>query len=323
MHKNKTNISYKNSKDRFIIFIITFVLAFIALFFLQRLTMPKFVNEVPEGSLIEEYYADSHENDIIFVGDCEAYESFVPEFLEEKYGIRSFIRGSASERIWQSYYIMKETLKYEKPKTFVLSIQALSHDKPAREEYNRMTFDGMKWSCEKLDAILASVNEKEKLSEYIFPILRYHSRITELKTEDFKYIFKKPVVSERGYLKNTDVKPVKNLPKPKLLSDYTFSEKSMKYLKLITELCKKNNIQLILIKAPVLYPYWYEEWDRQVEDYAKENNLMYINFLKENEKTGIDYTTDTYDAGLHLNFNGAVKLTDYMGKLLTEPLKEH
>ena len=33
---------------------------------------------------------------------------------------------------------------------------------------------------------------------------------------------------------------------------------------------------------------------------------------------GLDFATDTYDAGLHMNLSGATKLTSYFGKILSE-----
>lgn len=313
----------KKRKGSFLKKGMTAVFCLSLLFFLQKLLVPKFVTEIKEGSLISEYYAASKDNDVIFVGDCEAYECFVPSALLKKFGIRSFIRGSASQRIWQSYYLMKETLRYEKPKAFVLSVQELRYGEPAKEEYNRMSLDGMKWSKEKWDSVFASKNEEESIFEYLFPILRFKGRIAELKKEDFLYLFKKPAVSDRGYLKNTGVKPMEGLPVPKPLGDPKFSEKAMTYLQKITDLCKEEGVDLILMKAPIPYPHWYEEWDREVESFAKKEGLTYLNFYEKQKETGIDYRTDTYDAGLHLNYQGALKLTDYMGNFLTDRWKGH
>jgi hypothetical protein len=75
---------------------------------------------------------------------------------------------------------------------------------------------------------------------------------------------------------------------------------------------------LILIKSASCYPYWYPEWDQQIRDYAEKNDLTYVNFLEHQEETGIDYTTDTYDAGLHLNLSGAEKSSAYFGKILQQ-----
>ena len=40
---------------------------------------------------------------------------------------------------------------------------------------------------------------------------------------------------------------------------------------------------------------------------------------------GIDYSLDTYDAGLHMNVTGAEKCSSYLGKILVEKygLKNH
>lgn len=299
-----------------------FVLLIVGLHFVTLLVTPKFVTDVKEGALIREYYASDHNHDVIFVGDCEVFESFVPSFLEENYGIKSFVRGSAAQRIWQSYYLMKETLNYEKPKIFVLSVQELMYGQNAKEEYNRMTLDGMRWSKEKIESIRASMNEEERFLDYLFPLLRYKERIFDLKEEDIQYLFRKERVSDRGYLKNTGVLPMGDLPPIKPLGDYTLPEKAMVYLDKITKLCKEMDIKLILVKAPIPYPYWYAEWEEQVKLYAKENELPYLNYLEKMQETGINMATDTYDAGLHLNYNGAIKLSTHIGKVLSGLLQE-
>ena len=41
------------------------------LWLLQMLLMPKYMNDVREGALIAEYYAEEKDHDVIFIGDCE------------------------------------------------------------------------------------------------------------------------------------------------------------------------------------------------------------------------------------------------------------
>ena len=83
--------------------------AFIVLILLQMLLVPKYMLHSQEGALIGEYYDNAGSNDVIFIGDCEVYENFSPITLWEKYGITSYIRGSAQQTIWQSYYLLEET----------------------------------------------------------------------------------------------------------------------------------------------------------------------------------------------------------------------
>ena len=103
--------------------------------------------------------------------------------------------------------------------------------------------------------------------------------------------------------------------------DYQFGDNAYHYLDKLTKLCKDNGVELILVKAPTLYPYWYDEWEEQIVDYANKNDLTYINFLELQDEIGIDWNTDTYDGGLHLNLAGAEKLSKYFGKILVEDFK--
>lgn len=285
---------------------------------LQRLLMPKYMGDVTEGGMIEEYYAEEKDHDVIFIGDCEVYANFSPAVLWEEYGINSYIRGSAEQLPWQSYYLMEETFTYEKPQVAVFNVLAMMFDEPQKESYNRMTLDSMRWSPSKVRSIRASMTEEENLIEYVFPLLRYHSRWNQLSREDFVYFAKKDTVTFNGYLMRVDVMPAENVPAGRALGDYQFGERAYAYLDKMTELCAENGVELVLVKAPSLYPHWYDQWDEQMAAYAAEHGLKYYNFLEKAEEIGLDYNTDTYDAGLHLNLSGAEKLSVYFGKILRE-----
>ncbi|MFY9213660.1 MAG: SGNH/GDSL hydrolase family protein [Tissierellaceae bacterium] len=307
------------TKKRIITFVSFICVLLASLFLLQKLFMPKYVHGIVEGSLIEEYYTEEEKNhDIIFIGDCEVYENFSPITLWENYGITSYIRGSAQQLIWQSYYLLEETLKYETPKVAVFNVLAMMYDEPQKEAYNRMTLDGMKMSSSKINSIKASMMEDESIIDYFIPLFRYHSRWSELENDDFKYLFKKENLFHNGYYMRADVKPVTSIPKGKKLPDYRFGENAYDYLDRMVELCKSKGIELVLIKAPSLYPYWYDEWDEQMVEYAKKHDLLYINFLNHIDEIGLNFEEDTYDAGLHLNVYGAEKLADYFGRILVK-----
>ena len=310
----------KTSKSKLFIKIVASVLIVCTvLFLLQRLLVPKYASGVVEGALVAEYYEQENKDfDVLFVGDCEVYENFSPAELWTEYGINSYIRGSAEQYIWQSYYLLEDSLRYHMPKVVVFNIQSLQFNESQSEAYNRMSLEGMKWSKSKVDAIHASMKEEESFIEYVFPILRYHSRVSELSLDDVKYMFQSPKVSFNGYFMRVDTKAAENVPTGRPLADYSFGENAWKYLDMMRQLCEENDIQLLLIKAPSLYPYWYPEYEEQVVEYANEYGLPYINFIELADEIGIDYTTDTYDAGLHMNLSGAIKLSDYLGKVLVE-----
>lgn len=295
------------------VFVIILVLSL-----LQRLLMPKYMDDVMEGGMVQEYYDEVKDHDVIFIGDCELYENISPAVLWEEYGINSYIRGSAQQLVWQSYYLLEETLTYEKPEVVVFNVLAMEFNEPQQEAYNRMTLDGMRWSKSKIGCILASMREDEHFIDYVFPLLRYHSRWSQLTEDDFRYFWEKEKVTYNGYYMRVDVKPAVNVPEGRVLADYTFGDYAYKYLDKMTKLCEKSGVELVLVKAPSLHPYWYKEWDAQIQDYAQKHGLKYYNFLDVTEEIGLDFSKDTYDAGLHLNLSGAEKLSRYFGKILTD-----
>lgn len=300
---------------RIICIVIIFILLFI---FLNLLLSPKYMTDLIEGSMVAEYYKEEKNHEVIFIGDCEVYANFSPMVIYEEEGITSYVRGNSQQLIWQSYGLLKETLKYEKPKVVVFNVNSMRYDKPVSEAYNRLMLDKMKWSKEKVEIIQASMTEEETFISYVFPILRYHSRFDKLTQEDFTYLFQTKKNTYNGFLINKNVKPAENLPTKRRLSNYQFEDICYEYLDKITSLCKENNIELVLIKAPSLYPYWYEEYEQQIQEYAKKNDLDYYNLKDVVEKIGIDYKTDTYDGGLHLNLQGATKLSKYFSNILKE-----
>ncbi len=305
-------------KKRIIVGVCTLLLLALLLVLLQALLMPKYIQN-PEGLLTGEYYAEAGGHDVIFVGDCEVYESFIPAVLWEKYGISSFVRGSAQQLVWQSYHLLEETFEYETPKVVVFNVLALKYGTPQSEAFNRMTLDGMKWSGAKYGAISASMTEEESMLEYMIPLLRFHSRITDLSADDFKYIFSSKKVSHSGYLMQKGIAPMTGEQEEgRRLSDYTLPARAMEYLDKMRELCEQKGTELVLIKSPTnSWAYWwYDEWDTQVAEYAEEHGLAYYNFIGKTEDIGIDYEKDTYDEGVHLNVYGAEKMTLYFGEIL-------
>lgn len=357
-----------------VISVVLFIILFLAV---QRLVVPKYASDVLEGNFTAEYYDETIEHDVIMIGDCEVYESYDPVYMWKNFGITCYIRGNAQQLTWQSYYMLEDTLKYETPKAVIYNVQALTHEKPQREEYNRMTLDGMNWSSTKINAIRASMCKGEKVSDYIFPILRYHSRITELSGDDFKYFFNSRKITHNGYYMRIDTLPLsqseavdgswlldrikqeeyenEESEEEEISGEETddiidpwaqveeaeeglnqdggvvqadiskvhtvgedFGEYPMHYLDEIRKLCEEKGIKLILVKAPSLSPQWYDTDNEQVVEYADKYNIPYINFYELMDETGIDFETDTYDGGFHVNIYGADKLSEYLGKELRE-----
>ena len=306
-------------KKRTILRIAGIVLAFVLLLAaVTRLLEPKYMTDLEEGSMISQYYGEAGGHDVIFIGDCEVYANFSPMELYRQRGITAYVRGTSQQLIWQSYYILEETLRYETPKVVVYNVNAMRYGEPVSEAYNRLTIDRMRWSEEKVGIIRASMMEEETFLSYVFPILRYHSRFDELNREDFDYFFRTKDNTFSGYQMNKNIVPLERLPAKRPLANYEFADICYEYLNKMTALCKEKGIQLVLIKAPSQYPFWYAEYDQQIKAYAEKHGLAYYNLTECVEEIGLDFSVDTYDAGLHLNLSGATKLSQYFADILAD-----
>ena len=299
--------------------IIGVLLVFALLFqFLTMLLQPKYMDELVEGSMVSQYYDEFGGHDVIFIGDCEVYANFTPMEMFRSHGVTAYVRGTSQQLIWQSYYLLAETFSYEVPDVVVYNVNAMRYSEPVSEPYNRLTLDQMRWSRAKVDMILASMTDEESFLSYVFPILRSHSRFNTLTVEDFTYLFQKKQNTWNGHLINTGVKPSEALPAKRPLANYEFSDICYTYLDKMRTLCEEHDVELILIKAPSVYPYWYDEYDAQIRDYAQTYGITYYNLLDHAELIGLDYSLDTYDGGLHLNLTGAEKLSVYFADLLVK-----
>lgn len=299
--------------------VITLVVLLLLVWLLGRLVMPKYASGITEGALIGAYYESETPHEVIFIGDCEVYEAFSPVTLYNEYGVSAFVRGTAQQLLWQSRYILEETLRYETPKAVVLGICALRYGEPQSEAYNRMTLDGMRWGREKLSSVLQGKLEEEQLITYIFPLLRYHERITELTKEDITYLFKRPSIGYNGYLMHTETEPYVWLPADTGISA-PISERCAQELSAMAALCREKGVTLILVKSPCLFPHWQASYDAFLTAFSEENGILYLNANEFEAETGIDWSTDTCDGGMHLNVFGAEKYTRWFYEKALAPL---
>ena len=310
----------KRKKSNALFVLLAAAISLLVLWAVQRLLVPKYMGMVVEGNLTGEYYKEVPDHDVLILGNCEAYENISPAVLWREFGISSYIRGNANQLMAQSYYLLEDALKYEVPGAVVLSVSSMTNFSQDNESYNRMTLDGMRWSPSKWKAIQATKMEDEHVIEYIFPLLRFHSRWKELEKEDFTYFWDRGTVSHNGYYMRADIRPAAEFPAARRRSDYSFDPRCWDYLEKIRLLCEEKGISLILMKAPALYPAWYDQWDQQIARYAADHGLTYINCMKDPEAIGIDFSHDTYDGGIHMNVYGAEKVARFLGpELLKVP----
>ena len=121
----------------------------------------------------------------------------------------------------------------------------------------------------------------------------------------------------KGFYYNDTVIP------PKYVGDYMKNNKKKTgissvnkyYLDKIVDKCLDNNIKIILYTVPSTLN-WNNKRHEEVTKYASNKNISYLDLNMYVEELKIDWKKDSRDGGDHLNYYGAVKVTDYMGNYL-------
>lgn len=303
------------------------ILSFVVCFVNRILTLKTIHSTGPTTESFQSFYQMEPDTvDVLFLGSSHTACGFDPQELYNHSGITSYNLGNNSQPVWLSYYWLKEALKYQSPKAVVLDCYFLFMDGKTE---NREALDDMHWGTVKWQAVNTVCRYNENLSRlsYFFPNIRFHGRWEDdLKERDFVW---GESIKTPARLKGFFINGVKKcgyqdfIPFEVQDSDKEgFQPEAEEYLDKIVELCRDNNIELVLIKTPTLS----ETVERYntIADYAKEHQLKFYDFNEKNlyEEIGFDYANDMNDSSTqegknaHANFVGAKKMTWYVGDIL-------
>lgn len=285
---------------------------------LNLVFMPKYINENMDGRIVSEYYRQKYDPDVLFFGSSTVYSGISPVYMYEKYGFTSYVMATSSQTSWLSYDLLRESLKYHKPKAVVLDIGFIKEaDDYAEEVSNRKAFDYMRPGKIKYDGLMDSMADVESIWDYVLPIFRYHSRWNDLGIDDFKYALYKPEVTYNGFIMNKNFSTDELIHKSAdEIADYTIGNRNELYVAQFVNLCKDNNIELLFVKVPSFDDKWKENMESDLNKVADAFNIEYINY--DRADIDFDWNQDSPDNGGHLNLYGAEKFSERLGKDLID-----
>ncbi|MCI9448855.1 MAG: hypothetical protein HFE30_01200 [Clostridiales bacterium] len=267
-----------------------------------------------EANIVLPFYDEPKNSlDVVFIGSSHMMCSIYPMELYDRYGIASYVFASSAQLLPQSYYQLKEALRYQSPKVVVVDVSGIIYDtKISSNEYAHVQIDNMSFSPIKYQAIF-DLFDKSEMSEYIFNIIRFHSRWKEVTSEDYKKITS---LTKGAYI-STDCTPAE--PNPEYPTDYKMEiyPTAEEYLRKIIELCIDNEITPLLFNSPALEEANSIPRCNSVKDLAAEYNIDFIDLNQNTELIGFDTATDYRDP-YHCNAYGAMKVTSYLGNYFSE-----
>lgn len=307
--------------------VLKFVLLVILVFFVSSF-FDNIFSEKKRGHEVWRDFYDLPKNslDLVFVGSSLSYSSFNPLIFNGFLNISSCNTGTALQNIKQNYYNLKEILEHHSPKLIVL--EAYSLDIPDKSENDRLGFkfeniDAQRFSLNKLASIHSQFTSLKNKLNALSPLIRNHDNWNDLELLQDNLSNTSTKNRFLGYkLVKEEVKPnylKKNLVN--LPSEHFFNDENLDYFKKFKDLCEKNNIRLIVVRAPVLlYKYnteYYQEVYTNTKSLCENENIEYLDYNQKFHQLSLDESY--YADEKHLNYKGAIKISEH----LASHLKNH
>ncbi|MCM1241247.1 MAG: hypothetical protein NC314_00260 [Roseburia sp.] len=247
--------------------------------------------------------------DILFFGTSHMINAVFPIELWNNYGIASYNMAGHGNTVPNSYWIMINALDYADPELIVIDCLGISNTEKTSENYFHWSMDSFNLSKNKINAVNDLFNDPLKRYEYLFDFSLYHNRWNELSEVDFEH----QQYVQYGAQLRTAVAVPKEIIDINNVNKKEIDTYGTEYLKKMIEECQNRNIKVLLTYLP--FPASEEDMNESLaaEDIANEYGVDYLNFL---EMDIVDYNTDCYDDGSHLNPSGAEKVTDYIGNYI-------
>ncbi|MDD6400148.1 MAG: hypothetical protein PUG10_00880 [Lachnospiraceae bacterium] len=295
--------------------------------------------------LYENYvkYSKCEDVDLIIVGTSEIWCGIIPSILFEEQGIRSFNLGHSYKSAITTYYELEYAFKEKKPKVVLLDFAELVYSStlPAEAE---SAFRQAIYSMPDKKIRRKILNEvwKYDTSEalyYEFPLLRFHNMWSSIPEENLtkEYDYNSIDVDFKlGWDSNKDLllKPDGPGEKTPITEDRWNTEEDeycladnkvlVEYYDKCIKLCEDNGAIVIAVFPPKPYVIERQQknW-RQIDDYLSSRNVPILNYntYEFYLESGLDYESDYFDV-THLNYNGAIKWSHYVGEDVMKILGE-
>lgn len=241
------------------------------------------------------FFSEQKEYDVLFYGSSHVLSGIQPMEIWDKYGITSYNLAGHAASLGMSYWVLRESLRYHKPKLAVLDIYDMyAFDQPFMDvSFMHYSLDAYPLDRLKVEAVrdLLRGRSTGDKTELLFPFSVYHSRWNEVTEQSLKESFSddyfNPYYGSEARYGVAVPMDIDRVP-----SDYMVegSEGADNYIRGFVKICEDAGVQVCFMRVP--YP-------ASVENQRAENRVM-----KLAEELGIEVIDMMYDV------EGASELAD-------------
>lgn len=258
--------------------------------------------ELPENSI-----------DVLFLGSSNVMSGINPVQLWQETGIQSYAYCSRAQTFPFSYAYLKDALKTQTPRCVILDAYSVFSSKGTNGLANGdfhlgVNMDSLSISA-KAELVTKYIPKSDWLA-YYFPLFKNHNYYKNWETSENETdeIFMGYCFADSSEYFETPV-----------YSDHCapLEEVDGIYLQKIIELCQENQIDLFVIKTPVVYSDEEHQVLNSVKQMCEAYGVTYYDMSLDTAEWQFDYSCDMLNF-FHNNTTGAEKITTRLGEILTE-----
>lgn len=256
--------------------------------------------------------------DAVYLGSSVTYSSWIPPLAWEQYGITVSSLTCPAQPFLATEYLIREARKTQPDAIYIIPIQTNEEPSDVAVHY---VADNMPLSWNKIQFVrqigeYKGLNLEEQM-EYLFPIIRYHSRWTGLTEKDFFA----PADGFNGASHYTSfLRTSKNVSSSYRATDRitALPEKLEIALDSLLEYCDAEQVKVLFVQSMAVRTNEYALAEMNaIKAIVEANGYPVLSLLPTVEEIGLNVAKDYYSAH-HTNIHGAVKVTDYLSRYLVE-----
>lgn len=258
--------------------------------------------------------------DAVYLGSSATYAFFIAPYVWHEYGITVYPYCSPAQPVQATKFLLEEARKTQPDALYIINLSTIRSD--VTEERIYTLFNEMPFSLNKIKAIdyVGDCYEYDltKKMQTLFPIIKYHSRWSDLETGDF-------TTSIDQYKSGNDyrlfLKVKKNTGSIGIVDEnifYPLPENIEPAMVDLLDYCEEEKLNVLFVTAP--QP---EEDEVRVGQLntltkmVKDRGFKLFDMRANYEEIDLNFKTDFYNAG-HTNMHGALKTSRYISEYLIE-----
>lgn len=250
--------------------------------------------------------------DVLLLGSSHMGMNVDPSILWNQRGIAAYSCWGSMQQPWNTYYYLKECLKYQQPKLVVMDVYGVTFDGdlPGYDNIVKNT-QGLRFSRDKIENILVSSPEEYR-SALLLGIPCFHYRYSEICAEDFNHFFwNKDTGIQSLDLTGLTVQSFEIMDVSGMTQPVPLAEKCETYFRKILDLCQEEEIPILLVASP----YYLHEQEQgrfnRIGEIADDYGVTFLNFNENYPQLSIDPQTDFCDLA-HMMPSGVEKYDSYL-----------